>query len=44
MTVEAMLNSMSSEEITYWMAFFALEKEDFESQQRTQQVKNSVKR
>ena len=43
MTVEQLLGSLSSDEITYWMAFFKLEEEDREHERMKSEVKNSVR-
>jgi len=43
MTVETLLNSLSSDEINYWMAYFKLEEEDFEHKKLTDDVKAKVK-
>jgi len=43
MTVEQLLNSLSSDEINYWMAFFELEKEEREHKAMTDDVKSRVK-
>lgn len=43
MTVEQLLNSLSSDEITYWMAFFKLEQEDTEHKKMTADTKSQVK-
>jgi hypothetical protein len=44
MTVAKLLDEITSDEIIYWMAFFKLEKEDYEHEKMTNDVKNKVKR
>ena len=43
MTVETLLNSLSSDEINYWMAFFKLEDEDRKQSEMTAKAKSQVK-
>ena len=43
MTVEKLLNSLSSDEITHWMAFFQLEKEDREHSEMTAKTKSQAR-
>jgi hypothetical protein len=43
MTVETLLNSLSSDELNYWMAYFKLEEEDSEHKKLTDDVKAKVK-
>lgn len=43
MTVEQLLDSLTSDEINYWMAFFKLEQEDIEHAKMTANVKKAVK-
>ena len=44
MTVEHMLDAISSEELTYWAAYFILEKEQQETEQRKSNVKSQVRK
>jgi hypothetical protein len=44
MTVADMLDRMTSEELTYWIAYSVLESEDYEHEQKASRVMQSVKR
>jgi hypothetical protein len=44
MTVNTMLDSMPSDELTYWMAYFTLENEDRERAEMASKVKSDVRR
>jgi len=44
MTVARLLEEMTSDELTYWMAYSEIEKEEAEHQKNKEQVKNTVRR
>lgn len=42
MTVQYLMENMTSEELSYWVAFYQLEKEDGDRQSTKEELKNKV--